>query len=50
MAGFEVITYGRFWPITEVYNLKSDKFISNHGDVTGHQVAYAFWNGLTAAS
>jgi pimeloyl-ACP methyl ester carboxylesterase len=32
-----------------VYNLKADKFISNHSDVTGHQVAYAFWNGLTAA-
>lgn len=31
-----------------VYNLRADKFISDHGDVTGHQVAYAFWNGVVA--
>ena len=33
-----------------VYNLKADKFISNHGDVTGPQVAYAFWHCLVAGS
>jgi hypothetical protein len=33
-----------------IYNLKADQFISGHGDVTGHQVAYAFWNGLSAGS
>jgi hypothetical protein len=31
-----------------VYNLRADNFISSHGDVTGHQVAYAFWNGVVA--
>lgn len=33
----------------KVYNLQADKFISNHGDVTGHQVTYAFCNSLMAA-
>ena len=34
----------------KVYNLKADRFISGHSDVKGHQVAYAFWNGLVAGS
>jgi hypothetical protein len=33
-----------------VYNLNADKFISNHGDVAGPQVAYAFWHGVMAGS
>jgi hypothetical protein len=33
-----------------IYNLNADKFISNHGDVAGPQVAYAFWHGLIAGS
>jgi hypothetical protein len=32
----------------QVFNLRADRFIHDHGDVTGHQVAYAFWNGLMA--
>ena len=39
----------RFEP-NKVYNLKADRFISGHSDVKGHQVAYAFWNGLVAGS
>jgi hypothetical protein len=39
----------RFRP-GKVYNLKGDQFISNHGDVAGHQVAYAFWSGLVAVA
>jgi hypothetical protein len=31
-----------------VYNLKADNFISSHGDVTGHQVAYAILNAVNA--
>lgn len=27
-----------------IYNLKADDFIADHGDVTGHQVAYAILN------
>ncbi len=34
----------------KVFNLRADRFISNHGDVAGHQVAYAFWHGLVAGS
>jgi hypothetical protein len=32
-----------------VFNLRADNFIKDHGDVTGHQVAYAFLHGLVAA-
>ena len=32
-----------------VFNLRADKFIKDHGDVTGHQVAYAFLHCLAAA-
>ena len=28
----------------KVYNLNADEFIMDHGDVAGHQVAYAFLN------
>ena len=34
----------------KVFNLRADRFIGNHGDVAGHQVAYAFWHGLVAGS
>ncbi|HET8549017.1 MAG TPA: hypothetical protein VFL57_13465 [Bryobacteraceae bacterium] len=34
----------------KVVNLRADRFISSHSDVTGHQVAYAFWHGLIAGS
>ena len=30
----------------KVYNLKADKFIANHGDVAGRQVAYAVLNAV----
>jgi hypothetical protein len=33
-----------------VINLRADKFIMDHSDVTGHQVTYAFWHGLVAGS
>jgi hypothetical protein len=33
----------------KVYNLKADGFIKNHGDVTGHQVAYAVLNAVSAS-
>jgi hypothetical protein len=33
-----------------VFNLRADKFIMDHSDVTGHQVTYAFWHGLVAGS
>jgi pimeloyl-ACP methyl ester carboxylesterase len=29
-----------------VYNLRADEFIMDHGDVTGHQVAYAFLHAI----
>jgi hypothetical protein len=29
-----------------VFNLRADNFIKDHGDVTGHQVAYAFLKGV----
>jgi hypothetical protein len=29
-----------------VFNLRADRFIKDHGDVTGHEVTYAFLNGL----
>jgi pimeloyl-ACP methyl ester carboxylesterase len=32
-----------------VFNLRADDFIKDHGDATGHQVAYAFLHGLGAA-
>lgn len=31
-----------------VFNLRADSFIKDHGDVTGHEVAYAFLHGLVA--
>jgi hypothetical protein len=30
----------------KVHNLRADDFIMDHGDVTGHQVAYAFLNAV----
>jgi predicted alpha/beta-hydrolase family hydrolase len=33
----------------KVFNLRADRFISNHSDVTGHQVAYAFLHGLVVS-
>ena len=32
-----------------ILNLRADNFIKDHGDVTGHQVAYAFLHGLVVA-
>jgi len=32
-----------------VFNLRADNFIKDHGDVTGHQVAYAFLHSLVVA-
>jgi len=37
----------RFEP-GRVFNLRADQFIKDHGDVTGHQVAYAFLHGVVA--
>jgi hypothetical protein len=31
-----------------VYNLKADRFIGDHGAITGHQVAYALLNAVAA--
>lgn len=33
-----------------VFNLRADRFINGHSDVTGHQVTYALWHGLIAGS
>jgi hypothetical protein len=33
----------------KVFNLRADNFIKNHGDVTGHQVTYAFLHSLVVA-
>jgi hypothetical protein len=33
----------------KVYNLKADKFIKDHSDITGHQVAYAVLNSVGAS-
>jgi hypothetical protein len=33
-----------------IINLRADKFIKDHSDVAGHQVAYAFWHGVIAGS
>ncbi len=32
----------------KVFNLKADRFIKGHSDVTGHQVAYAILHGVAA--
>jgi len=34
----------------KVFNLRADNFIKDHGDVTGHQVAYAFIHSLVVAN
>jgi hypothetical protein len=39
----------RFQP-GQVFNLRADRFIHGHNDVTGAQVAYAFWHGVIAGS
>jgi predicted alpha/beta hydrolase family esterase len=33
-----------------IFNLRADKFIMDHSDVTKHQVTYAFWQNVTAGS
>ncbi len=33
----------------QVFNLRADRFIKSHGDVTGPQVAFALWHGIDAA-
>ncbi len=33
-----------------VFNLRADRFINGHSDITGHQVTYALWQGVLAGS
>lgn len=37
------------WKIGKVYNLKADRFIADHGDIVGHQVANAILNAIAVS-
>jgi hypothetical protein len=44
----EEVGHAYDWQVGKVYNLKADRFIADHGDVTGHQVANAILHAVAA--